>query len=48
MIELTKDKGVIKKVLMSGDDGPKPQEGEAVMINYEGRLLDGTVLELSH
>ena len=24
VIELTKDKGVIKKVLMSGDDGPKP------------------------
>ena len=24
IIELTKEKGVIKKVLMSGDDGPKP------------------------
>ena len=30
---------------MSGDDGEPPVEGQEVLINYEGRLEDGTVFE---
>ena len=33
---------------MSGDGGACPVKSDGVMIDYEGRLEDGTVLELSH
>ena len=44
-IELTTDKGVIKRILLSGDDSEPPDEGQEVLINYEGKLKDGTVFE---
>ena len=44
-IPLTNDQGVVKTILMSGDDSEPPVEGQEVLINYEGRLEDGTVFE---
>lgn len=47
-MELTKDKGIVKKILMSGNDGASPVEGQTVLINYEGGLEDGTVFESTY
>ena len=44
-IQLTTDGGVVKTILMSGDDGEPPVEGQEVLINFEGKLEDGTVFE---
>ena len=46
-IHLTKDSGVVKRILHFGDDGPTPEKGQEVTVNYEGRLEDGTVFDRS-
>lgn len=47
-IHLTEDKGIIKKVFRKGDDdAPEPENGQEVTVEYEGRLVDGTVFDAS-
>ena len=47
-IHLTKDGGVIKRIFKRGDEGePTPEKNQEVTVNYEGRLLDGTVFDAS-
>ena len=45
---MTADNGVIKKVLVNGDEDTKPEKGQEVLVNYEGRLVDGTVFDSSY
>jgi len=45
-IELTP--GVTKKILTKGDDQGKPEQGQEVLVNYEGRLTSGTVFDSSY
>ena len=48
IIELTEDKGVIKKIITKGDAGTDlPKEGQEVIVNYEGKLTDGNVFDSS-
>ena len=47
VIHLTKDKGVIKKIIREGESGDEPQEGQEVLVNYTGRLEDGTIFDSS-
>ena len=47
VIHLTNDRGVIKKILSLGEDGPKIEKGQQVMVNYTGRLTDGTEFDSS-
>ena len=47
VIQLTADKGVIKKIIKEGEDGPTPEKGQEVLVNYTGRLEDGTVFDSS-
>jgi len=47
-IYLTSDKGVAKQILINGDEGTKPQKGQEVLVNYEGRLVDGTIFDSSY
>ena len=47
-IHLTKDSGVLKRILRQGDpDGPLPDKGQEVTVHYEGRLEDGSVFDRS-
>ena len=46
-IHLTKDGGVIKRILRQGEDETKPTQGQEVTVNYEGRLEDGSVFDRS-
>jgi FKBP-type peptidyl-prolyl cis-trans isomerase FklB len=40
--------GLQYKVVKSGDPkGPSPKAGDAIKVNYEGRLVDGTVFDSS-
>jgi FKBP-type peptidyl-prolyl cis-trans isomerase len=40
--------GLQYKIVRSGDPkGPSPKAGDAVKVNYEGKLLDGTVFDSS-
>ncbi|MBV7433941.1 FKBP-type peptidyl-prolyl cis-trans isomerase [Cardiobacteriaceae bacterium TAE3-ERU3] len=43
----TTDSGLQYLVLEEGE-GTQPQEGDSVTVNYEGRLLDGTVFDSSY
>lgn len=47
-VELTADKGVIKKILVNGDEDTKPEKGQEVLVNYEGRLVDGSIFDSSY
>ena len=47
-INLTEDKGIIKEIISVGDEGPTPEEGQEVLVNYEGRLEDGTIFDSSY
>ena len=47
VIHLTNDKGVIKKILKVGEDGPDIETGQEVLVNYTGRLTDGTIFDTS-
>ena len=47
IIYLTNDKGVIKKILKVGEDGPDIETGQEVLVNYTGRLTDGTIFDTS-
>ena len=38
IIQLTEDKGVIKKIIKEGEDGATPEKGQEVLVNYTGRL----------
>jgi FKBP-type peptidyl-prolyl cis-trans isomerase len=40
--------GVTKKILINGDEGPLPEKEQEVLVNYEGRLLDGTIFDCSY
>jgi len=39
---------VTKKVLVMGEEDVLPQEGQEVLVNYEGRLVNGTVFDTSY
>lgn len=41
------DNGILYKVITPGK-GPKPSAGNLVSIEYEGRLIDGTIITMSH
>ena len=45
-VHITKDGGVIKKMITAGE-GECPTEGQECTLNYEGRLEDGTVFDTS-
>ena len=40
-------KGVTKKVLVKGDGSANPEKGQEVLVNYEGRLTNGTIFDTS-
>ena len=46
-LHLTNDRGVIKKIVKVGEDGPDIEKGQEVLVNYTGRLEDGTVFDSS-
>ena len=46
-MHLTDDKGVIKKIVKVGEDGPAIETGQEVLVNYTGRLEDGTIFDSS-
>ena len=48
IIELTDDKGVTKEVLTTSESEKQPWIASEVLINYEGRLMDGTVFDTSY
>lgn len=39
--------GIFKRITKAGEGGPLPQEGEQVIVHYEGRLENGTVFDSS-
>jgi len=45
-VYLTKDEGVLKRVFRFGD-GPQPEKGMEVTVNYEGRTSDGALFDAS-
>ena len=47
-IYLTSDKGVAKQILVNGDEGTQPQKGQEVLVNYEGRLTNGSIFDSSY
>ena len=42
---VTTDSGLQYQVLEAGDDAGSPGQGAGVIVNYEGRLIDGTVFD---
>lgn len=46
-LHLTNDRGVIKKIVKVGEDGPAVEKGQEVLVNYTGRLTDGTIFDTS-
>jgi len=46
-LHLTNDRGVIKKIVKVGEAGPDIETGQEVVVNYTGRLEDGTVFDSS-
>lgn len=40
--------GLTKKILVKGDADDKPEEGQEVLVNYEGRLVNGTIFDSSY
>lgn len=44
---MTTDSGLMYKVIEQGD-GAKPAETDTVKVNYEGKLVDGTVFDSSY
>lgn len=38
---------VYKKIIYAGDEGATPEKGQEVMVNYTGRLTDGTIFDSS-
>lgn len=46
-VELTKDGGVVKKVLSPGE-GDMPVTGDQVEVHYRGTLEDGTQFDSSY
>ena len=47
-IALTEDKGVMKQIMVEGDEGELPQKGEQCLVHYEGKLTDGKVFDCSY
>ena len=47
IIHLTNDRGVIKKITKVGEEGAEPEKGQEVLVNYTGRLEDGTIFDSS-
>ena len=42
------NESVSKKILVKGDGGAHPQQGQEVLVNYEGRLVNGTIFDSSY
>jgi hypothetical protein len=47
-VDLTQDKGVMKKTLIQGFSKDYPRDNEQVIINYKAESQDGTFIEASH
>eukprot|EP00898_Chlorokybus_atmophyticus_P000263 jgi/Chlat1/1237/Chrsp115S00751 len=45
--DITKDGGVIKKILAEGTDHEKPKHNDEVLVTYTAKLQDGTVVKQS-
>lgn len=46
-VHITNDGGIIKKMLKEGE-GETPTKGQEVLVNYEGRLENGTIFDSSY
>ena len=47
--KLTEDGQLTKKIITEGDeDSALPQAGQEVLVNYEGRLIDGTTFDTNY
>lgn len=46
-VHITNDGGIIKKMLKEGE-GDTPTKGQEVLVNYEGRLENGTIFDSSY
>ena len=47
VVHLTNDRGVIKKIVKVGEDGPDIERGQEVLVHYTGKLTDGAVFDTS-
>ena len=47
-VHITQDGGIVKKMIRAGEEGRKPEQGQEVVVKYEGRLEDGTIFDSSH
>lgn len=48
MADIKLIEGVTKKILTAGDGKEKPEQGQEVLVNYEGRLKNGTIFDSSY
>ena len=47
--KLTEDGQLTKKIITEGDvESALPQAGQEVLVNYEGRLIDGTTFDTNY
>ena len=48
-IYLTDDRKLVKKIILEADENAMtPEAGQEVLVNYEGRLQDGTLFDSSY
>merc|ERR1711934_320466 len=51
IVNITRDEGIVKKIISysnNDNENERPEKGQEVIINYEGRTEDGTVFSSSY
>ena len=47
-LHVTEDGGVIKKMIVKGEENTAPTKGQEVLVHYKGCLEDGSVFDTSY